>query len=119
MAVSEDQGKIIFLRQIIPGKADQSYGVQVARLAGLPNVVIKRAWEILAELEGSDHSSPDGELGMFHRPSAQLGEQLKLITSTPSALLVLMSIDIDSMTPIEAITTVSYTHLTLPTILLV
>ncbi len=104
VAVSEDQGKIIFLRQIIPGKADQSYGVQVARLAGLPNVVIKRAWEILAELEGGDHSSPDGELGMLHRPSAQLGEQLKLITSTPSALQVLMSIDIDSMTPIEAIT---------------
>ena len=44
--------QIIFLRQIVPGAADKSYGIQVARLAGLPDSIIARAKEILAGLEG-------------------------------------------------------------------
>ena len=45
---------MIFLRKIIPGPADQSYGIQVARLAGLPDTILKRAREILANLENSE-----------------------------------------------------------------
>lgn len=51
VAVREWKDEIIFLRKIIPGRADQSYGIQVARLAGLPESVVSRAREILAELE--------------------------------------------------------------------
>ncbi len=52
VAVREWNEQIIFLRQIIPGAADKSYGIQVARLAGLPDSIINRAREILAGLEG-------------------------------------------------------------------
>lgn len=52
IAVREWNDQIIFLRQIVPGAADKSYGIQVARLAGLPDSIIARAKEILAGLEG-------------------------------------------------------------------
>jgi len=52
IAVREWNDQIIFLRQIVPGAADKSYGIQVARLAGLPDSIIHRAKEILASLEG-------------------------------------------------------------------
>ena len=54
VAVREWKDEVIFLRKIIPGPADQSYGIQVARLAGLPDTILKRAREILANLENSE-----------------------------------------------------------------
>ena len=54
IAVREWNDDIIFLRKIIPGPADQSYGIQVARLAGLPEPILKRAREILTNLENSE-----------------------------------------------------------------
>ncbi|MEM9283356.1 MAG: DNA mismatch repair protein MutS [Verrucomicrobiota bacterium] len=54
VAVREWNDQIIFLRQIVPGAADKSYGIQVARLAGLPDAIIERAQEILAGLEGGE-----------------------------------------------------------------
>ena len=54
VAVREWNDDVIFLRKIIPGPADQSYGIQVARLAGLPEPILKRAREILANLENSE-----------------------------------------------------------------
>jgi len=59
VAVREWNEQIIFLRKIIPGGADKSYGIQVARLAGLPNEILERAKNILAHLEkpnGATHS---------------------------------------------------------------
>jgi DNA mismatch repair protein MutS len=59
VAVREWNDRIIFLRKIIPGAADKSYGIQVARLAGLPQPIINRAREILAHLEqGSPQPDP-------------------------------------------------------------
>src|SRR5947199_3284224 len=63
VAVSESQGEIVFLHRIISGGADQSYGIHVARLAGLPAPVLERAREILAFLEkqhGPDPGAPTG-----------------------------------------------------------
>jgi len=54
VAVREWNDEVIFLRKIIEGPADQSYGIQVARLAGLPETILKRAREILANLESSE-----------------------------------------------------------------
>jgi DNA mismatch repair protein MutS len=51
VAVREDRDRVVFLRQIVEGEADRSYGIQVARLAGLPTEVLKRAEEILQGLE--------------------------------------------------------------------
>ena len=60
--VREEGDDIVFLRKIVPGAADQSYGIQVARLAGLPDPVIDRAREILANLE-------EGELSESGQPT--------------------------------------------------
>jgi DNA mismatch repair protein MutS len=54
VAVREWNDQIVFLRKIVPGRADRSYGIQVARLAGLPDSIIARAKEILANLEKSE-----------------------------------------------------------------
>jgi len=54
VAVREWNDQVIFLRKILPGRADQSYGIQVARLAGLPDSVLSRAREILSNLEQSE-----------------------------------------------------------------
>ncbi|MBM2832735.1 MAG: mutS, partial [Dehalococcoidia bacterium] len=56
VAVTEEEGKVIFLRKVIPGGADRSYGIHVAQLAGLPRSVIRRAEEVLVELEGDSRA---------------------------------------------------------------
>ena len=58
MRVADHHGEVIFLHEVVPGTADRSYGIQVARLAGLPRSVIERATTILAELEASDRQAP-------------------------------------------------------------
>jgi DNA mismatch repair protein MutS len=58
MKVATYKGDVVFLHEVIAGAADRSYGIQVARLAGLPDAVVKRAGSILAELEKADRTSP-------------------------------------------------------------
>ena len=70
MKVREWQGEIIFLHQVVDGAADRSYGVHVARLAGLPAAVIARAQQLLSEMEAGGHGVIDaerlaGELPLF------------------------------------------------------
>jgi DNA mismatch repair protein MutS len=101
VAVSEDKGNVVFLRRIVPGGADKSYGVHVAQLAGLPGDVISRAWEALGELE--DGAAGSSKTGRGCGPK-KLPEQLLLIGVTPAAIEELMSLDVASMTPLEAIT---------------
>ncbi len=66
IAVQEKGDTIIFLRKIIKGSADKSYGIQVAKLAGVPEVVIERAKEIAAELEESDITANTKNIGKKH-----------------------------------------------------
>ena len=58
MRVKEWQGEVVFLHEVVPGAADRSYGIQVAKLAGLPPSVIERAKLVLAQLEAQDRTSP-------------------------------------------------------------
>jgi DNA mismatch repair protein MutS len=62
MRVKEWQGEVVFLHEVVAGAADRSYGVQVAKLAGLPAAVIERAKIVLAELEAEDRTSPARKL---------------------------------------------------------
>jgi DNA mismatch repair protein MutS len=102
--------KVIFLHKIQRGGSDRSYGIQVARLAGIPNEVIERAREVLANLEGGEFSAghvPRLARGS-HAPRAQRHDldQLSLFAAPapPSpALEKLKSIDPDTLTPIEAL----------------
>jgi DNA mismatch repair protein MutS len=67
VAVREWNDDVIFLRKIVPGPADQSYGIQVARLAGLPEPILKRAREILANLENSELTT-EGKPALAEKP---------------------------------------------------
>ena len=109
VAVSEDHGNVVFLRRIVPGGADRSYGVHVARLAGLPGAVINRAWEVLGELENgvvSQDQSPQGRRSgskAGRRGKVFLPQQLPLMGANLEATERLLALDIASMTPLEAI----------------
>src|SRR2546422_2296500 len=105
VAAREWKDDIIFLRKIVPGRSDRSYGIQVARLAGLPRPVIDRAREILAALERDEltrggrpsvsgtPSEPQRQLGLFQAaaPDDRLRERIT-------------ALDVDRMTPMEALT---------------
>ena len=68
--VKEWQGDVVFLHEVVPGSADHSYGIQVAKLAGLPASVIERAKLVLAKLEQEDRATPKGfeDLPLFAAP---------------------------------------------------
>ena len=70
MRVKEWQGDVVFLHEVVPGAADRSYGIQVAKLAGLPASVIERAKVVLAALEADDRAKPRGfdDLPLFAAP---------------------------------------------------
>jgi DNA mismatch repair protein MutS len=74
MKVAAYRGDVVFLHEVIPGAADRSYGIQVAKLAGLPAPVVRRAAALLAELERADRASPMAklidDLPLFQRPAA-------------------------------------------------
>ena len=98
VAVKERGKNIKFLRRIIPGGADRSYGLHVARLAGLPESLLKRADVILAELESQ------GTPTVTAAPAApQTAAPAADSLFTSPVVDKLLSIDVSSMTPIEAI----------------
>jgi len=100
VAVVEQDETVVFLRRIVPGSADRSYGIHVAQLAGLPRAVTQRASEILVELEpprtdgtrrASSRRAPDArQLSLFAAPSPLVEE--------------LAAMDVDALTPLEAMT---------------
>jgi DNA mismatch repair protein MutS len=105
VAVTEEKGQVVFLRKIIPGGADKSYGIHVAQLAGLPKSVVRRAQEVLDTLE-SDSYAVAGPSPKLHRPPAapQLQPQQMTFFGKPSAVLEdLLALDVDSITPMEAL----------------
>jgi DNA mismatch repair protein MutS len=104
VAVREVGEDIVFLRRLEEGGADRSYGIQVARLAGIPRDVIQRARELLVELEGT-HSGGGEGLGRRgrHRPlSEPPPDQLSLFGGSHPVLKRLSELEVEHMTPLEA-----------------
>ena len=97
VAVAEEGSEVVFLHRIIPGGADKSYGVHVARLAGLPQGVINRAWEVLTDLESqvgnsrrrATRAAPSQQLALF-APGSELADTVR-------------GLDVPNMTPLEAL----------------
>ncbi len=109
IAVKEWNGRIIFLRKLVPGGTSRSYGIQVARIAGLPEHVVRRAMEILENLEGGDmdeHGRPRMAKTQFDEgPHIQ---QLNLFGAKESRIEKwLQDLDISTMTPLEALVELS------------
>ncbi|HET9919949.1 MAG TPA: DNA mismatch repair protein MutS, partial [Ktedonobacteraceae bacterium] len=102
VAVTEEGGKVVFLRKIVPGGADKSYGIHVAQLAGIPRPVIHRAEEILTELEQKGEAKARRKaMKDMVMPSAW---QMTLFASETHPLIEdLKAIAIEELTPIEAI----------------
>jgi DNA mismatch repair protein MutS len=107
MDVQEEGERVVFLRQVVPGGADRSYGVHVAQLAGIPRAIVRRAQEILDELETGGSAAVDRS----HRRSAMRSAaapkdsfQLTFFGAPDPAVEALKSLDIESLSPLEAIT---------------
>lgn len=101
IAVKKKGDDITFLRRIVPGGADDSYGIEVAKLAGIPDIITDRAKEILFELESGKNNSD--KIINKSKKSAEDIEQLSLLPSIDSAITEkLNGVDLNTLTPIEA-----------------
>jgi len=103
VSVKESGSNIIFLRKVEPGSADKSYGIEVARLAGLPNTVVERAHEILERHEQNEHTLSER---LAARQEAPDTGPVQLTIFTPLNAEVVQAIekaDLDNLKPIEAL----------------
>jgi DNA mismatch repair protein MutS len=109
LAVREQGDDVVFLRRVVPGGADRSYGVHVARLAGLPEGVVARAEEVMARLERQHGEARElVELHEARQPYVveQREEALLLPTDDPALREVireLFGVDVANLTPIQAL----------------
>jgi DNA mismatch repair protein MutS len=108
MDVLEEGDRVVFLRQVVPGGADRSYGIHVAELAGIPKAIVRRAGEVLSELESI---SRDGSEKVRRRtamasPAPEQASQIQLTMFGETSPVVeeLKALDVESLSPLEAIT---------------
>lgn len=101
VSVKETGGGVVFLRKVEPGAADRSYGIEVAKLAGLPNEVIQRAREVLAEHENAEVRLTDGLAAGSDPPRSA---QLTIFTPLSQPVVEkLREVDLNRLTPLEAL----------------
>ena len=103
MKIKEFNDEVIFLHEVIDGAADRSYGIHVAKLAGLPEVVIKRAEQVLSSLENDKKNSNIKELADDLPLFAVLKEQTKPAVVKSPVLEALEQLNPDSLSPKEAL----------------
>jgi len=103
VSVKEWKDEVVFLRKIVEGGADKSYGIQVARLAGLPRELLERAKEILAGLENSEFDEA-GRPTIARTKGSSGDDQMDLFSAKRDGELTeeLSALDMDNMTPMEA-----------------
>lgn len=118
IAVKENGDDIVFLRKIIKGGADKSYGIQVAKLAGVPDTVIERAKELVADLSDADISLKARDIAQYSKKQEKLVESYKKVDDLEVKQMSLFdtvnnddiiedikALDISNMTPIDALNT--------------
>lgn len=107
--VQEHEGKVIFLRKLVRGGADHSYGIEVARMAGLPVKVLDRSREILDQLEQHDlEIRREGGRSIPETKSYDEGPQMSLFVAEPDPVMqevwdAVKAVDLDTMTPLDAL----------------
>jgi DNA mismatch repair protein MutS len=105
VAVREWEDNVVFLHKIVPGSADKSYGIHVARLAGVPKSVNERAKQILAQLE-SEHLDVEGRPKIVAKAKRKRAGDLQLTLFAPDdhpVIEQLKQLDVDSLTPLAAL----------------
>ena len=118
IAVKENGDDIVFLRKIIKGGADKSYGIQVAKLAGVPDTVIERAKELVADLSDADISLKARDIAQYSKKQEKLVDSYKKVDDLDVKQMSLFdtvnnddiiedikALDISNMTPIDALNT--------------
>lgn len=118
IAVKENGDDIVFLRKIIKGGADKSYGIQVAKLAGVPDTVIERAKELVADLSDADISLKARDIAQYSKKQEKLVDSYKKVDDLEIKQMSLFdtvnnddiiedikALDISNMTPIDALNT--------------
>ena len=107
MDVLEEGDQVIFLRQVVPGGADRSYGIHVAQLAGLPKAILRRATEILEDLEtnGKGDQQPRHRRNAMAQPAPLEPSNLQLTFFNDEHAVVgkLRGLDVESLSPLEAL----------------
>jgi DNA mismatch repair protein MutS len=106
VAVREWMDEVVFLHKILPGGTDKSYGVHVAKLAGIPNSILERSREILDELESTFAKEATGDRLARHK-TKQPDKDSLFVQRHKSVLEKLASTDVNNLTPIEAINLLS------------
>ncbi|MGH8011404.1 MAG: DNA mismatch repair protein MutS [Candidatus Binataceae bacterium] len=107
MAVREWNGEVLFLRRVIDGSANRSYGIEVAKLAGLPASIIERARQILANLERGEFDEA-GMARLAHSDGVRNSSQMNLFAAAESRVLEeLRMLEIDRITPMDALNTLA------------
>jgi DNA mismatch repair protein MutS len=103
--VKEWQGEVVFLHEVVPGAADRSYGIQVAKLAGLPPSVIERAKLVLAKLEAEDRAAPPGfdDLPLFAATPPKTPAPPAMDAALAEVIAALAAINPDELSPREAL----------------
>jgi DNA mismatch repair protein MutS len=103
--VKEWQGEVVFLHEVVAGAADRSYGIQVAKLAGLPASVIARAKLVLAKLEAEDRASPRGfdDLPLFAASMPQENSRPQIDEALAEIVAALAAMNPDEMSPRDAL----------------
>jgi DNA mismatch repair protein MutS len=102
--VKEWHGEVVFLHEVVPGAADRSYGIQVAKLAGLPASVIERAKVVLASLEAEDRATPRGleDLPLFAAPPKPAAADPRL-SALDALIEALAALNPDELSPRDAL----------------
>ena len=104
VSVKETPNEIIFLRRVEPGSANKSYGIEVARLAGLPKSVIERAREVLKKHEQSEHALSETLTPGAAGHAGSNGNQAVLFTALDREVIEkLKAANLDELKPIEAL----------------
>ncbi len=102
--VLEEGDRVVFLRRVVPGGADRSYGIHVAQLAGLPRAVVRRAREVLTDLEQGGGKPAGGRSRRATPAQPPPTFQLSLFGATHPVVDELRALDVESLSPLEAIT---------------
>ncbi|MBR4944960.1 MAG: DNA mismatch repair protein MutS, partial [Peptococcaceae bacterium] len=105
VAVKEDGEKITFLRKIIAGGADRSYGIHVASLAGIPEAILQHARDVLRtlELEKEQHRPKANQMELFAaQPETEPQPQVQTIVEIPEVVQELASVNVNNLTPMDA-----------------
>jgi DNA mismatch repair protein MutS len=104
VSVKESAGGIVFLRKVEPGAADRSYGIEVAKLAGLPSQAVERAREVLYEHENAEHRTTEHLSAGSRQEQERSSLQLTIFTPLSQKIVDrLRAADLDRLTPIEAL----------------